>query len=291
MRSHRIRRIGLAIGVLLAAVPLARAQQKQRAAQPKPAKPKKKSMGQYKKIGRAMLTTIAKGEHAKAIASCEKFLADWPEDLETLYCLAIAYARAGKLEKATTTAKKALDGGLPPGRFVAGPRELLKPLAECPSFRELMKGRSSELIHGPMLGSVTDERVRIWVRTASETTVQAVLRSEAPDEMPIRSAVVKTAAGRDYTAVIEVTGLKPSRWYMYELLIGGKRVKLDPAPSFRTFPKRGEKSRFRIVCGGGAGYTPKHEHMWNTVAGRKPTAFLTLGDNVYIDTPTITTSA
>jgi len=287
VRSHRIRRIVLAIGVLLAAVPLARAQQEQRAARPKPAKPKKKSMGQYKKIGRAMLTTIAKGEHDKAIASCRKLLADWPDDLEALYCLTIAYVRTGNFDEAMATAKKALAGGLPPGRFIAGPRDMLRPLVESPRFGELFKGGRPELIHGPMLGSVTDERVRIWVRTASETTVQAVLHSQAPDELPIRSAAVKTSAGRDYTAVIEVSGLKPSRWYMYQLVIGGKATKLEAAPWFRTFPKRGEKCRFQIVFGGGAGYTPQHERMWNTVAGRKPTAFLTLGDNVYIDTPTV----
>jgi alkaline phosphatase D len=285
--SYRIRRIGPVIGVLLAAVSVGFAQQRARTAQPKQAKPQKKGVGQYKRIGREMLTTIAKGEPAKAIRSCEKFLADWPDDLETMYCLAIAYARTGELGKATATASKALDAGLPPGRFIAGPRDLLKPLAECPGFRELMKSRSGELIHGPLLGSVTDERVRIWVRTAGETTVQAVLRSEKKGDQPIRSATVKTAATRDFTAVVEATGLRANERYTYELLVGGKATKLDPPPSFRTFPKRGEKCRFRIVFGGGAGYTPQYEHMWNTLAGRKPTAFLAMGDNVYIDTPTV----
>jgi phosphodiesterase/alkaline phosphatase D-like protein len=59
--------------------------------------------------------------------------------------------------------------------------------------------------------------------------------------------------------------------------------------SFRTFPKKGSKARFQIGFGGGAGYTPQHEKMWNTVAAHNPTAFLFLGDNVYIDNDLIHT--
>ena len=47
----------------------------------------------------------------------------------------------------------------------------------------------------------------------------------------------------------------------------------------------GAKAKFDVIFGGGAGFTPKYERMWNTLADRKPLAMLWLGDNVYIDAP------
>ncbi|MCD6393848.1 MAG: hypothetical protein J7M40_10100, partial [Planctomycetes bacterium] len=54
---------------------------------------------------------------------------------------------------------------------------------------------------------------------------------------------------------------QPDTEYFYQLKIDGKTVAINPAPSFRTFPKRGTKSKFTIAFGGGAGYTPWHEYM------------------------------
>jgi alkaline phosphatase D len=63
-------------------------------------------------------------------------------------------------------------------------------------------------------------------------------------------------------------------------------VSLSTKWFFHTFPARREKCRFQIGFGGGAGFTPKYEKMWNTITSRHLTAFLFLGDNVYIDNPT-----
>ncbi|MHC4243935.1 MAG: alkaline phosphatase D family protein [Planctomycetota bacterium] len=56
--------------------------------------------------------------------------------------------------------------------------------------------------------------------------------------------------------------------------------------SFRTFCTAEAKAKFQIGFGGGAGYTPWYERMWNTIAAHNPSAFLFLGDNIYIDNPT-----
>jgi len=57
--------------------------------------------------------------------------------------------------------------------------------------------------------------------------------------------------------------------------------------NFTTYPAEDSSSEFNVAWGGGAGYTPEHEYMWNTLDKQNLTAFLGLGDNVYIDTPEI----
>jgi len=103
-------------------------------------------------------------------------------------------------------------------------------------------------------------------------------------DLALSSAVVRTNKAKDFTAVIAVRGLKPDTRYYYKLLVDGS---MEPRLwSFRTFSASGTKSRFWIGFGGGAGFTPQHERMWDTIATHNLIAFLLLGDNVYIDNPT-----
>jgi alkaline phosphatase D len=278
-------RIGRAAGVT--AILLAAAAQAAAPARKAKRAKRPKRDTQYKKFGRAAITQITEGRADAAIKALQQRLAAEPGDLECLYGLAVAHARQKEVDKALACAKKAVEAGLPIGRFHAGPRNLLKPLLDSEAFRAFAAGHAVELIHGPMLGSVTDTRARLWVRTVHEVPVQVLATPVGGAGEPIRSPVARTRAASDFTAVVEVTGLKPATRYHYELRVGGKPVAIDPRPSFRTFPRPGEPIRFEVVFGGGAGYTPKHERMWNTLAAHKPTAFLTLGDNVYIDTPKV----
>jgi alkaline phosphatase D len=275
---HRMGSVALAALLLAAAAPSG--------AQTAKAK-KKRGQVQYKGISRDNVTRVAAGKLAEAIRNCEAYLAENPGDLESLYVLAVAHARRKEPDQAMAYVKKAVEAGLPVGRFHAGPRSLLKPLTDSEAFRAFAAQHPVELIHGPVVGSVTDSRARFWVRTVHEVPVQVLLGTSQEMNAPVRSPVVRTRADADFTAVVEVTGLKANTRYLYQVLIDGKPEKLAPQPSFRTFPKPGEKCRFQVGFGGGAGYTPQHERMWDTLHSRKLTAFLTLGDNVYIDTPKV----
>lgn len=239
----------------------------------------------YKKGHRDQIKLIARGDVAPAIAWFEKYLADHPRDLEALFGLAVAHTRNGNLDTAMGFVEQAVDAGLPIERFIAGPRALLAPLVESDLFREYFASRKVELIHGPMLGSLTDGRARFWVRTASETDVLVSLSQSPTMEPSVESPVVRTSAERDFTAVAEVTGLAPDTRYFYRVHVGESWVPADPPPSFRTFPPPGSHGRVRVGFGACAGYTPQNERMWDTLAGQDLQAFLMLGDNVYIDAP------
>jgi alkaline phosphatase D len=247
--------------------------------------PSDRSQGveQYKQISRESMARIVDGRPDKAIQTSEAYLKRHPEDLESMYVLAVAHAQKGNVAASLDWARKAIEGGLPCERFQAGPRDLLKRLTDSDGFQAVVEKHGRQLLHGPLM-SGTDTEARFWVRTADEVLVHVQARAAEGQTMRLRTATGKTSAAKDFTTVVTAHGLEPNTRYAYELRVGGQ----DEAVSghFRTLPKRGEPAKFTIGFGGGAGFTPQYERMWNTVRSRDLTAFLFLGDNVYIDNPT-----
>jgi alkaline phosphatase D len=240
---------------------------------------------QYKRRGQRQMLAILDGQPEKAAELCRARLRSDPRDAESLFVLTVAQARMGQLDSAMETVARALDAGLPFGRFLAGPRDLLAPLTGTPAFRELADRQAVEIVHGPMLGAVTARRARFWVRTAHEVAVSVRVSESGEDERLLTSGEQATRPEGDYTAVLEVTGLRPDTSYDYEVLIAGEPAPGAERASFRTFPGEGSRGRFGVAFGGGAGFTPAHERIWDTIAARRPEALLLLGDNVYVDLP------
>ncbi|MDB4704190.1 alkaline phosphatase family protein [Akkermansiaceae bacterium] len=52
-----------------------------------------------------------------------------------------------------------------------------------------------------------------------------------------------------------------------------------------SLKKDAPSDKFTIGFGGGSGYVPENERMWDTIGAIEPRALLLLGDNVYIDDP------
>jgi len=279
MRRNALRLVAL---MLSAVVGLSICTQRDAAAPPK----KKKVQKASKRTGQQQIQAAIDGNPQKTVEACERFLESDPKHLESLYNLTVAWTQLNDSEKAMVCARRAVDAGLPLERFLAGPRRLLGPLVETPEFARFAAERPIELLHGPMLGCVTDRSAKFWVRTATEVPVQVVVSKSEALASPISSATVFTDAKADFTAVAEVERLEPNTSYYYNVLIKSKPVLGPKVPKFRTYPPAGEKARFQIGFGGGAGFTPRHERMWDTIVSHKLTAFLFLGDNVYIDNPT-----
>jgi len=239
---------------------------------------------QYKTLARDAISKIVDGRYDAAIEHFEDYLSKHPKDLESIYGLAVAYAQKQDIDKAIAYVEMAVDEGLPFARFLAGPRTLLKPLTDGAEFKVLAEKYAEELLHGPMLGCVTDSSAKFWVRTANEIPVEVRVNNAGQREPFHTRAAGKTSSCQDFTSVLSVEGLRPDTLYNYELWVKG-----DEKPKkgrFRTFPASGRPAKFQVGFGGGAGFTPQHERMWNTIASHNLPAFLMLGDNVYIDHPT-----
>jgi dipeptidyl-peptidase 4 len=239
--------------------------------------------GQYKRIHQYAMKRMVTGDNATALEFLERFREKNPDDAETHFMLAVVRARMGDLPQAETLLARALSLGTPPGRLLAGPREILQPLRETSVWQQVARDLRSEPIHGPMLGSVTDRSARIWVRTSDQAEVRVHLRRKGTAEALKVLGPWATKAETDWTTVMELDGLQPATEYEYQIsLNGGER--LGPF-QLETFPAEGEPLAFRLAFGGGAGWVPPHERMWDTIASFDPQALLLLGDNIYSDDP------
>ena len=240
---------------------------------------------QYKRVHQTSLRLVLRGELEKTQKFLEKYQAEHPQDAETPYMLGMLHAKAGNIEAATESMKKALELGLPEGRLIAGPREMFKPLAETELIKALTKAHSNRLVHGPLVGNVSGSTASFWVRTATKTSVQVTVTDATSGEVVTTSSAVESDPKEDFTAVAEVSGLKPDTEYAYSIKLGDKDCVADNKQQFRTLPAKGAASKFVIAFGGGAGYVPPNERMWNTIGSFDPQAILLFGDNVYIDDP------
>jgi alkaline phosphatase D len=243
---------------------------------------------QYKRTHQAALEMITKGDAERAIKGLEAHAKTDPKDAETQYMLAVAYAKVGHTQKALAATERALDLGLPAARFVAGTRTGLENLRKEKAYITLIEQFRGRPAYGPMLGCVTGKSVKVWLRTVGAASVKVEYGLEATLKDAKISPAVRTSAGTDFTAVVDVTDLKPNTAYYYRVAIEPGGTNPNPAKihHFRTIAPVGKSGKLRIAFGGGAGFVPKNERAWDTVAKQQPQALLLLGDNVYSDMPT-----
>ncbi len=238
---------------------------------------------QYKKFHREIMADISDGKIEEARRSLEELMDTSPDDPENLYMMSILYVLEDNTEAAMKYVQRALREGLPFGRYLAGPENVLNSFVESAPFKQLADKEVPYLVHGPMLGAVTDRSARFWVRTAEKIPVQIILSESEDMANPVNSEIRNTNLENDLTVVIELKELSPNTIYFYQVKLGDYTY--PSFWSFKTFPLKGSPAQFSIGFGGGAGFTPKYEYMWKTIASWHFPAFLFLGDNVYIDHP------
>ncbi|QDT67258.1 Alkaline phosphatase D precursor [Planctomycetes bacterium MalM25] len=154
----------------------------------------------------------------------------------------------------------------------------LKDALVDPRLRALIERHGLHLFGGPMLGCVTDSSARVWVRTPGAARVRVRCDGRKSEE-------VTTTARNDFTALIDLDGLKPATTYRYDVLVDGVSAFDGDLAAFRTAPAKGQPAVVTAAFGGGARYNPSKEGIWDVIADHRPDALLMLGDNVYIDEP------
>jgi len=240
----------------------------------------------YGRRGQRQMLDILEGRVDDAIKYCVEVLERDPDNnVESLFTLTVARCVQQDYTAAANMMEKAVEKGIPFERFLAGPRGILKPLRKTEQYEQLQAKYNIHLIHGPMLGCLTDSSARFWVRTLDEVPVQIFVSESEELSHPIKSSIISTSSKVDYTAVFEIRGLKSDTRYYYDVIINGKASLSPDIPSFYTYNSPGSEADFRIAFGGGALYNPPNERMWDTIRSRNPQALLLLGDNVYIDLP------
>jgi len=228
---------------------------------------------------------IRAGKLEEALEVLDKRIAKFPDDSEWVYQRSIALAQSGNLEESQAVLDSALKMGVPLGRVVADSHELLKPLGNVPAFRKLIDQHGIVPGQGPMLGSITSSSADIWLRTPKACSVQAICLDAESGAVAVRSKSVSTSDKTDFSCILKLSDLEPSKTYECRFVIDGQVVKLETACRFQTSPRLGEPTIFRFAFGGGAGYVTGHEKMWDVIGARKANALFLLGDNMYSDDP------
>lgn len=143
------------------------------------------------------------------------------------------------------------------------------------------------LTHGPMLGEVSPESARIWVR-ASSGAILSVRVAESPELMNPsgKPSILELKTESDFMGHVRVGGLKPATRYFYCVYLDGQPAVLPPYPSFQTSPLPGRRGHQRVCfvsCVGRTAADPAAS--WADMAERTGIdVLLMLGDNHYADT-------
>lgn len=189
--------------------------------------------------------------------------------------------REGKTKKAYATARQAVRDGLPFERLLAEPRQWLAPLRRDSDFRKWKAlVQPSSLVHGPMIGQVTDSSAVFWFRTDGSRKVAIEIIGHS------NRRTFQTKREEDFIGFVKMVDLLPETYFSYRVFIDGVETKIPGVEfGFRTFPREWEGSKFVLAFGGCSGFVPEFEKTWSKIADHEPRAMLMLGDNVYIDDP------
>jgi alkaline phosphatase D len=112
-----------------------------------------------------------------------------------------------------------------------------------PVANDVIPYETTGLTHGPLLGGVTANSVRLWIRTREATRFEVVYDTRLPLDENSPQVTGETTAARDLTGVVELNGLAPHTRYFYGVRINAALADIrldttDPWPSFRTLPDR-----------------------------------------------------
>ena len=205
----------------------------------------------YKKAPRDQITRIAGGQVAAAERYWEGYLSKHPDDLEAHYGLAICYAHQGRIADAMAMAKRGVARGLPFERFLAGPRDMLKPPYRKSTVSGVGQGasggtdpwpdaRRSDRRWRPGLGADLARSAGRGPRIPSRGLVSSTRGAGTNQRARATSPPLSTSlASRRRPATI------------YQVTIAGKR--LPKVYQFVTMPTSGAPAKFTLFFGGGAG--------------------------------------
>ncbi len=153
--------------------------------------------------------------------------------------------------------------------------------ANLPALQQAAEEQGLTHLGGPMLGALSHEGARVWVRTVKPA--QVTVQVQTPVEQREFGPIPSTAAS-DLTAVVPVTGLAPGTRHTYRVLIDGKAITMPADAVITTAPRPDALARMKLAFG-----ADFHKSgLWNRslleqIRLRGNAAMLLLGDNAVDD--------
>ena len=160
--------------------------------------------------------------------------------------------------------------------LAADPHATFADVSENPEVQRILDESGIVHLGGPMLGAVTADGVRVWLRTARPAAVEVRVTIDGEERAfgPVRSS-----AESDLTAVVPITNLAPGTRYPYRVLVDGKPIVIPEGAAIVTAPSPSESGTVRIAFGScfhrwGLGNPAQAER----IRSRAPLAMLLIGD-------------
>ena len=159
--------------------------------------------------------------------------------------------------------------------LAAKPGATFADLAGDDEVRRICEAKGIVHLGGPMLGAVTSEGARVWIRTLRPARVEVRVTTADGDKS---FGPVPSTRQTDLTAVVPVAGLKPATRNPYRVLVDGKAIGMPRHAAIVTPPKA-ESAKVRIAFG-------TCFHRWglsnqkqvDVIRSRQPAAMLLYGD-------------
>lgn len=82
--------------------------------------------------------------------------------------------------------------------------------------RSTCQATATEITHGPIIGNLTSESIRVWART-NQPGDFFVLYGKNKEQLSLKSRTVKTVAARDHTGFVTLSNLEAGQKYFYQV--------------------------------------------------------------------------
>ncbi len=157
----------------------------------------------------------------------------------------------------------------------------------------ISSAQNTEVINSIVVGGVTSNSARFWLRTSSSSKVNIEISEEDAFTNSIQSEEITTEEVNGNAGIIEITGLKANTKYYYRAV--SENTVIDSLErSFWTFPVEGTESNFSFAfgsCQQSGEFLPSQTEevsVFNEILNHDSRFFLQLGDWGYPDTTDIT---
>lgn len=220
-----------------------------------------------KMISRALLILVAVGA-GTPLLEAEILMGPTQGDLESNLSILNLFAEQ------PTTVQRLYSAAY--ATLAADPHATFVDVSENPEVQRILDESGIVHLGGPMLGAVTADGVRVWLRTARPAAVEVRVTIDGEERAfgPVRSS-----AESDLTAVVPITNLAPGRRYPYRVLVDGKPIVIPEGAAIVAAPSPSETGTVRIAFGScfhrwGLGNPAQAER----IRSRAPLAMLLIGD-------------
>lgn len=160
--------------------------------------------------------------------------------------------------------------------LAADPHATFTDVSENPDVQRILNDSGITRLGGPMLGAVTPDGARVWLRTLKPASVEVRLTIDGQERA---FGPVHSSAESDLAAVVPITNLKPATRYPYRVLVDSAPIAIPEHSALVTAPAPTETGTVRIAFGScfhrwGIGNAAQAER----IRSRNPVAMLLIGD-------------